>query len=701
MIPCLRRSLFLVAFTSACATHPAAPPVAPRHPRIFELHGDRRIDDYDWLRRKDSPEVLAYLAAENAYTSTVMRPTEPLQKALYAEMLARIQETDLSVPYRKRGYYYYSRTEKGRQYPILCRKRGSLDAPEEIMLDLNALARGERFLAVGQVAVSPDDAQLAYTIDTTGFRVYTLFVRDLRTGELHPDRANGVDQVAWAKDSKTLFYVTEDAAKRPYLLHRHVLGTDSKVDPIVYEEKDALFTLGVGRTRSDAYLVVTSQSHTASELRVLAADDPTGTFRVIAPRTKDHEYDLDHRGDLFYIRTNDRGRNFRLVTVTVDDPRRERWRELVPHRDDVMLEDVELFRDHYVLYERQGALPRLRVVPFTRGAPRDIPSDEPLYELAPERNAEFDTTIFRYSYESLVTPPSIYDYDLRTGERILRKREPVLGGYDPGRYAQERVWAQVGGGLSIPISLVYRKGVARDGRAPMLLYGYGAYGIPIGAEFDSGRVSLLDRGVIFAIAHVRGGGDLGKPWHDQGRMMKKQNTFNDFIACAEHLVRAGYTSADRLAIEGGSAGGLLIGAVVNQRPDLFRVAVAEVPFVDVLSTMLDESLPLTTGEFEEWGNPRQPGEYRYMRSYSPYDNVAAKPYPTMLVKSSYNDSQVMYFEPAKWVAKLRATKTDRNPLLLRMEMDPAGHGGKSGRYERIAERAFVVAFVLWNLGIRQ
>lgn len=685
---------------SVPATSPS-PPAARREAKLDVLHGEKRQDEYFWLRRKDDPLVRSYLEAENVYTDLVMKPTEPLQESLYAEMLGRIKETDLTVPYRKGLFFYYSRTEQGKQYPILCRKRGSLEAPEEIYLDENDLAKGEKFFAIGDEEVSDDGNLLAYTTDVTGFREYTLFVKDLRTGAIGPERVPKVSSIAWAADNRTLYYVTDDAAKRPYRLYRHTLGTDSASDPLLYEETDEKFVLGVGRTRSGEFVFADSSSHTASELRYVSAREPAGELRVLAPREKDREYDVDHGGGrpgVFYIRVNDRGRNFRLVTAPVSDPRPERWKELVPHRDDVMLEGMDVFARHLVTFERESGLRRFVVTDLQTLKSHRIEFPEPTYAVFPDDNRVFDTATFRFRYQSLVTPPSVFDYELETRERKLLKQTEVLGGYDPSKYASERLAAKAQDGTSIPISVVYRKGVKRDGQSPLLLTGYGSYGISSNPTFSSNRVSLLDRGAVCAIAHVRGGGEMGKKWHDQGRMFAKKNTFTDFISVAEYLVAEKWTSPGRLAIEGGSAGGLLVGAVVNMRPELFKAAISRVPFVDVINTMLDRTLPLTVGEFEEWGDPRIREQYEYMKSYSPYDNIVAKAYPAMLVKTSFNDSQVMYWEPAKYVARLRATKTDSNPLIFRVNM-AGGHGGSSGRYDRLRETAFDYAFLLLQLGI--
>ena len=677
---------------------PPTPPIAKRVPQAEVVHGDERHDDYYWMRQKGDPDLVAYLTAENAYTDAVMEPTKAFQAELYAEMLARIKEDDQTVPYRRGGYFYYSRTEKGKQYPILCRKAGSLEAPEQVMLELNQLAEGHPFLALGAASVSDDGRLLAYTTDLTGFREYTLHVKDLQTGGALPDRVEKVSAVAWAADGQTLFYVTDDEAKRPYRLYRQRLGGAAE---LLYEETDALFRLHVGRSRSLAYLFLTAGSFTTTEMRYCPAAEPQGAWRMILPREKDHEYQADHgrgpAGDVFYVRTNRGGlRHFRLVTAPVDDPRPERWRELIAHREDVMLEDLDVFAGHYVVHEREDGLIRLRVTDARSGAFHHVEFPEPTYDLESDANAEFETGAYRLRYQSLVTPASIFDYDVAGRRLVLLKRAPVLGGYDPARYRCERIHATAPDGTRIPISLVFRAETVPDGASPMLLAGYGAYGYPYPASFSSNRLSLLDRGVSVAIAHIRGGGELGKRWHDAGRMMNKRNTFTDFIAAADHLVKSGSCSRDRLVIEGGSAGGLLIGAVLNMRPDCASAAVLRVPFVDVINTMLDESLPLTVGEFEEWGNPKIREQYEYMKSYCPYTNLDDRPYPALLVKTSLYDSQVMYWEPAKYVARLRALGSAVVPPVLKVNMD-AGHGGASGRYDYLREIAFDYAFILTRL----
>ncbi len=667
------------------------PPLAPKRPRVESVHGDRRQDDYSWLRERSNPEVRAYLEAENAYARKALEPTEALQKILYEEMVGRIEETDVTVPYREGTCFYYTRTEKGKQYPIHCRKMGSLDAPEEILLDLNELARGLQFVALGAFAVSDDQGLLAYSIDTTGFREYTLHLKDLTDDRILPDRATRVDSLAWLAECRTLLYTTQDASKRPHRLWRHVVGASK--DDLVREEEDERFTIRVSRTRSRRFVLASSESHTTSEVRCLPADRPEGTWRVVVPRRQDVEYEVEHHGDLFYIRINDTGRNFRLVTAPVADPRSGNWREVLPHRPDVMLEGIDFFESFWVACERERGLPQIRVTDLLAGDSHRLPFPEPAYQASPQNNREWATRTFRYNYHSLVTPGSVFDYEIDARRSVLRKRTEVLGGYDPARYSSERLHARAQDGTEIPISLVYRKATPRDGTAPMLLSGYGSYGFSYPVAFSSSRLSLLDRGLIVAIAHVRGGGELGKAWHDQGRMGHKTNTFTDFVAAAEHLVRERRTGASRLAIEGGSAGGLLMGAVTNLRPDLFRAVVSHVPFVDVVNTMLDPSLPLTVGEYEEWGNPNNREEYDTIKRYCPYTNLAAREYPAILVRTSFNDSQVMYWEPAKYVAKLRTLKTDRRPLLLVTNMG-GGHGGSSGRYDKLRELALDYAFVL-------
>jgi oligopeptidase B len=678
--------------------HMPKPPVAKKTPHPTKIHGETLPDDYFWMREKSSPEVVSYLEAENAYTDAIMKPTEEFQKHLYDEMLGRIKQTDLSVPYREGEYYYYSRTEEGKQYPIRCRKKGSLEATEEILLDLNEMAKGQKFLSLGSFSVSNDGGLLAYSTDFTGFRQYTLQFKDLRTGKLFSEKIEKTTSVVWAADNKTVFYGTEDEAKRPYRVYRHQLGANPASDQIVYEEKDELYRVYAGRTRSRAYIMLVSSSSTTSEVRYLSAAQPTAAPKVMVPRREGHEYYVDHRGDLFYIRSNDEGKNFRLVTAPVSEPDRKNWKEVIPHRGDSMLEDIDCFANHLVLTQRENALIKLHVIDLRTNKAVDIAFPEPVYIAGLAQNPEFNTTKLRYSYQSFTTPSSVYDYDIAAHRSELLKRTEVLGGYDPQRYTSERIYATAKDGVKVPISIVYRRDLKRKTAQPLVLNGYGSYGIPQDVSFSSSRISLLDRGVIYAIAHIRGGGDLGKDWHDQGKMMVKKNTFTDFIAAAETLIDKKYTASDRLIITGGSAGGLLMGAVVNLRPDLFKAVVSYVPFVDVMNTMLDASLPLTVQEYLEWGNPNEKPAYDYMKSYSPYDNIERKAYPAMLIKTSLNDSQVMYWEPSKYVAKLRAFKTDNNVLLFKTNM-AAGHGGSSGRYDALKETAFDYAFILNQFGM--
>ncbi len=674
----------------------SAPPIAKKVPKVDTIHGDRRVDDYFWMREKTNPEVAAYLEAENAYAEEILAHTKHFQETLYDEMLSRIKETDLEVPYRMGEYFYYTRTEEGKQYEIYCRKRGSLDAPEQITLDVNELAEGQTYMAIGRYRVSDDGNLLAYTTDNTGFREYTLHVKDLRTGRLLPDRIEKVRSVVWASDNKTLFYTTEDPAKRPHQLLRHVLGVEE--DDLLYEESDELFRIFVTRTRSRDYLLLYVGSLTTTEVRALPASTPRGDWRVLVPRKQDRECNLGHHDERFYMLVNDTGRNFRLVSFPVDRPEEENWTEIIPHRADVMLEGLDLFTDHYVVYERENGLPQFRVTDFRTGDWHRLAFPEPVYNAYSGDNYEWDTKTLRYEYQSLITPKSVFDYDMDSRARELLKQDEVLGDYDPNDYVSKRLYATARDGTLIPISMVHRRGAKHDGTGALYLTGYGAYGWPYSIRFRSRRLSLLDRGVTYAIAHIRGGGEMGKTWHDDGRMDHKINTFTDFIDVAEHTVDEGYTAKDRLVVEGASAGGLLMGAIVNMRPDLFRAVISDVPFVDVLNTMLDASLPLTVGEYEEWGNPNIEDEYTYIRQYCPYTNLKAGPYPAMLVKTSFNDSQVMYWEPAKYVAKMRALKTDENPLLFVVNMG-AGHGGASGRYDYLREIALDYAFTLWQMGI--
>ncbi len=699
----MRLLLVAALLFGACASAPPTtasdvglvPPVASKHPRSVTLHGDTRIDEYFWLRDKHSPETRAYLEAENDYAATLMAPTADLQQLLYGEIVSRIQETDQSAPYRLGAYEYYYRTHEGKQYRTYCRREPGNPDTEQVLLDMNALAEGLPFLALGLYEVSPDGRYLAFSLDETGFRDYTLRVKDLRSGELLAERVEKVGSAAWASDSRTLFYTLDDDTKRPNRLLRHRLGSTGS-DALIYREDDERFVVVVWRGRSGRLLYRGTFSHTTSEIALLPADDATGKWRVIAVREQDHEYDVEDRGEELFIRTNDLGRNFRIVRAPIDSPGRDAWEEVVPHRADVMIEGMEVFESFYVLLERERGLPYVRVSGFDEKESHRITVEESVYALYPGDNEVFDALAYRFRYESLTTPESVFDYDVENRTRTLVKRTEVLGGYDPSSYQAERLWATAEDGTEIPVSLVYRRGSLDEGPAPMLLVGYGAYGYAYPTTFSHSRVSLLDRGFVYAIAHVRGGGELGKAWHDGGRMEHKTNTFADFIAVAEHLIARGYTTTPQLAIEGGSAGGLLTGAVVNMRPDLFGKVVSLVPFVDVLNTMLDDSLPLTVGEYEEWGNPNEADAYFRIKAYCPYTNIKRGPYPAMLVRTSINDSQVMYWEPAKYVAKLRAHKTDDNPLVFYINME-AGHGGSSGRYDYLKETAFDYAFLLRDM----
>ena len=661
------------------------PPVAKIVPHSMTVHGDTRVDNYFWLRDRKDPDTIAYLEAENAYTKEKLAHTEALQAALYAEMLGRIQQTDLSVPVKRDEYFYYMRTEEGKQYAIHCRKKGS--GPEEILLDCNLLADGHKYFRLGAFIASPDHRLLAYSVDFEGDEKYTVRVKSLDTGELLADEIpNTSSTLEWAADNATFFYTTLDEALRPYQVFRHALGL--KEDSLIYQEPDERFTLDLSSTRSRAYIFININSSLTSEIRYLRKDQPTSEFRVLLPRVYETEYDATHRGDSFFIRTNDGAKGFRVIEAPIADPVKANWKEIIPGRDGITIESVSVFADYLVTEERHRGLTQIYIRDAHTGAQHSIEFPEPVYTAELGANAEFNTKLLRFHYTSLVTPASIYDYDMETHERELKKQQQVLGGYDPQQYQSERIHA-----AEVPISLVYKKGFVRDGRAPMLLYGYGSYGISIDPSFSSDRLSLLDRGFVYAIAHIRGGMDLGKPWHEAGRLLQKKNTFTDFIACAEKLIAEKYTSPARLAIMGRSAGGLLMGAIVNLRPDLFDAVVAGVPFVDSLNTALDASLPLTVGEYEEFGDPGKREFYHYMKSYAPYENVTAQAYPAMFVTAGLNDPRVSYWEPAKWVAKLRALKTNDRPLLLKTNLG-SGHFGASGRYEYLKETAIEYAFLL-------
>ena len=680
----------------AAAIETPTPPIAKLLEHREVRHEATVVDPYFWLRDKKNPEVIKYLEAENAYTAALTKDVQPFAGALYKEILSHIKETDLSVPVRKGAYLYYSRTVEGKQYPIHCRRKGSLEAPEEILLDLNELAVGKEFLGVGQMEVSDDANLLAYTVDETGYRQYKLQVKDLRTGQALADTAERVDSVEWATDNKTLFYVTEDeVTKRSDRLWRKQLGGAPSQ---LYYESDELFNMGLGRTRDKKFLVLQITSTDTSEVRYVEADRPAEPFRVFLPREKKHRYDIDHREGLFYIRTDKGAKDYRIVTAPVATPEPEHWSEFVPHQLGVKIQNIDLFRDFGVVLEKSKALNTLRCYDFRTKAWRSLSFPESIYTAFPGGTPEYDSGTYRYTYQSMITPQSVFDYDMNTGQSKLLKQQEVPGGFDPKNYATERQWATARDGEKIPLSIVYRKGFERNGKSPLLLYAYGSYGIGMSASFSASRLTLLDRGMAYVIAHIRGGDELGERWHDDGMLMKKKNTFFDFIDSAEYLIKEKWTSKDKLVIEGGSAGGLLMGAVVNLRPDLFKAVHAAVPFVDMMNTMMDASLPLTVGEYLEWGDPNEQAAYDYMKSYSPYDNLEKRAYPAMLMTTSLNDSQVGYWEPAKYVARLRPLKTDKNPLLLKVNMG-AGHGGASGRYDKLKETAFEYAWLMSQVGI--
>ncbi len=672
------------------------PPKAKQIPRTISAHRITWQDEFFWLRRKEDPEVIAYLESENAHTDLVMKNTQALQEKLYNEMLGRIKETDLSVPVKIDGYFYYSRTEQGKQYPIQCRKLGSLEAQEEMILDPNELAAGRPYFQVGISKISPDHRFLAYSTDTAGSEDFTLFVKDMKTGEHLPEKITGTyPSLEWAADSRTLFYLRLDPTRRPFQVRRHQLGSNPDRDQLVFEEPDEAFFLSLYKTKDRRFLVLDLSSKDTSEQRWLLSDDPEAHFAVVQPREKGIEYSIEHREGYFFILTNDKAKNFRMVKTPVSASLKSNWQEVIAGRAGALLEGLEIFQDYLVVVEREKGLRKIRIQNWKTETFHYVSIEEPIYTLSLKANPEYPSRSLRFEYASLKTPHCILDYDMESRKREIKKQQEVLGGYDPGQYISERIWAKSHDGVQVPVSLVYRKGIRRDGSSPLLLYGYGSYGIPVEPGFSSSRLSLLDRGFIFAIAHVRGGGELGRPWYESGKLRAKKNTFYDFIAAAERLIEEKYTAPDKLVISGGSAGGLLMGAVINMRPELFHGVIAEVPFVDVLNTMLDDSLPLTVTEFDEWGNPAEKEFFDLLRSYSPYENVRSQKYPHLLATGGLHDPRVQYWEPAKWVARLRKLKTDRNLLLLKMQM--AGHGGPSGRYEALKDLAFRYAFILMIL----
>ena len=681
------------------------PPIAAVRPQVVASPNGNRTDEYYWLRddTRENPEVIAHLEAENAYKAAMTAHTQALEDKVYEEIIARIKQDDATVPYRLRGHWYYTRFETGQEYPLYARKAGKLDAPEQLMLDVNRMAEGHGFFQVGAMAVSPDNRLLAWVEDPVGRRQYTLRFKDLQTGEILPGEIPNVDPyLAWTADSRSILYLE----KHPetllgFRVRRHVLGTDPASDAILYEQEDESFYTAVLKSKDERYIFILSQSTVSTEFRYARADDPALAFRVFLPRERDHEYHVEHLDGRWIIRTNWKAPNFRLMEATVgEEGDRANWRELLAHRDDAFVHDFDVFRDFLAIEERSGAMRKIRIRPLGGAPDFFIAADEAAYTASLGQNRELDTHIVRYEYTSLTTPATVYDYDIQTGERQLMKRTPVLGDFDPANYRTELAWAEARDGKKVPVSIVYRAGVARDGTAPMLQYAYGSYGATMDPAFSISRLSLLDRGFVFALAHVRGGQEMGRRWYEDGKLLNKRNTFNDFIDVTRFLVKEGYADPKRVSAMGGSAGGLLMGSVANMAPADYRAIVAQVPFVDVVTTMLDESIPLTTNEFDEWGNPKKKEFYDYLLSYSPYDNVARQAYPAMLVTTGLHDSQVQYWEPAKWVARLRTHKTDSNPLLYRTTME-AGHGGKSGRFQRFREIAEEYAFILDQSGIAE
>ena len=699
--------ILLISCSRTKQTNKMKPPIAEKVKKELTLHDDTRIDNYFWMRLTDeqknakepdgqTKKVLDYLNAENAYTDAVMKHSEDFQQELYDEIVGRIKQDDETVPYFDNGYYYYTRYEEGKEYPLYCRKKRSLEAEEVIMLNVNELAEGYEYFSATGLSVSPDNKLLAYGTDTVSRRRYTIYFKNLETGELLDDQIpNTTGGSVWANDNKTVFYTVKNMETlRSEWIKNHKLGIDPAGDKKVFHEADAEFSVGVGKTKSKKYLLIHSYQTLSSEVRYLDANNPDGEFLTIQPREKDLEYGISHYKNYFYIRTNkDGAKNFKLMKTTIDKPGMENWVDVIPHRDEVLLQSVELFNDYLVLNERINGLLNLRIIPWDDSPEHYIDFGEETYTARISVNPEFDTKILRYGYSSLTTPYSTFDYDMETRERTLMKEEEVLGGFDKNNYEAKRLWATADDGTKVPISLVYRKSINLDGTNPLLLYAYGSYGYSSNPGFRSDRLSLLDRDFVFAIAHIRGGSEMGRWWYEDGKLLKKKNTFADFNDCAEYLIKTGYTSPDKLFAIGGSAGGLLMGAIVNMQPELYKGVIAAVPWVDVVTTMLDESIPLTTGEFDEWGNPKEKEYYDYMLSYSPYDNVTAQKYPNMLVTTGLWDSQVQYWEPAKWVAKLRDKKTDDNLLLLHINME-AGHGGASGRFKRYKITALEYAFML-------
>lgn len=677
-------------------------PIAKKESKELSIHGNTRIDNYYWLNDRENPEVIKYLKDENAYTKSILKPTEEFQKDLFEEMKSRIKETDQSVPYKKNGYYYYTRYEEGKEYPIFCRKEGALDSEEEIMLDINEMAKGYDYYQVSGLSISPNNKMLAYGIDTVSRRMYTLYIKNLETGEIYNDKMSITEGYAtWANDNKTLFYTKKDEVTlRSGKIFKHILGDVSGTDKEVYSEDDETFDTGVWKSKSGDYILIGSYSTMSDEYRFIDANKPNSDFKIIQKRERGLEYSVSHFGDYFYIRTNLDAQNFRLMRTNVNTTSKENWEEVIPHRDKVFLEGTELFKDYLVVEEREDGLSKLRVINWKTKDEYYVDFDEEVYMAYISTNPEFDSEVLRFGYASMTTPNSTYDFNLRTKEKELKKQQEVLGDFDSQNYETKRLWATADDGTKIPMSVVYKKGIKLNGKNPTLLYAYGSYGATMDPYFSTVRLSLLDRGFVYALAHIRGGQYLGRKWYEDGKLLNKKNTFTDFNDCAEYLINSKYTSSEKLFAMGGSAGGLLMGAIVNMQPELYKGVVAQVPFVDVVTTMLDESIPLTTGEFDEWGNPKEKEYYDYMLSYSPYDQVKAQNYPAMLVTTGLHDSQVQYWEPAKWVAKLRDMKTDDNILLLQTNME-SGHGGASGRFEALKEIALEYAFIFQQLGIKE
>jgi oligopeptidase B len=693
--------LFTLGMPVSLSISAPTPPEAPQRHYLITQQGENRNDPFFWLRDRKNPDTINYLEAENRYTDLVLRPVQALREKLYREMRGRIQETDLSVPYRIDDYYYYARSESGKQYEIFCRKKGNLNAPEEVLLDENLLAQGLKYFSVGVLSVSPDHRLLAYSVDTDGGEVFTLRVKNLEIGALLPDTITGTSySFAWAADSHSFFYNVLDSAKRPFKAMRHVLGNNVHSDPIVLEEPDERFELSIAKSRSRQFIFFEVESKLATEVRFIHADRPEEVPVLIQPREKDLIYHVDHHGDRFFLVTNQNAKNFKIVSTPVDQPSKEHWSDFAPYDPNIAISGIEAFKDHLVVLERRRGLPIVRIYDLKTGETHAIDFAEPTYCVELAENPDFASSIVRLEFSSLITPKSVIDYDLLAKTKTIRKETPVLGGFDRDHYAEEQIYAKADDGVEIPISLFYRKGFQRNGSAPIILTGYGAYGLSEESEFSSARLSLVDRGFVFAIAHIRGGGELGRIWYEDGKLLKKKNTFTDFIRCAEYLVEQRYGSPHALAISGGSAGGMLMGSVMNMRPDLFKTVIAAVPFVDVLNTMSDPSLPLTVTEYEEWGNPADRQYYDYIRSYSPYDNVDDRPYPNLLVTAGLNDPRVSYWEPAKWVAKQRTLKNQNRLLLLHTNLG-AGHLGESGRFDRLKEYAMEDAFLLQTFGMAE